>query len=176
MSKSSRRMVNGQVVEMPFADDLVPVSRPYVEQTGEPGEAATMDEALSVPCVWCDADAGEPCKRLATDEIRDVPHASRLRTVPIVEALVAAAEERGRVEGAAKERGSLATSRRINDAHAKGWQAGYALGREHGHEDQAADLELSDAEVYRREMADIPDAARPDLGLDPGTRADGYSS
>ena len=71
------------------------MSGPYVEQTAEPGEAATTDEALSVPCVWCDADAGEPCKRLATDEIRDIPHASRLRTVPIVAALVAAAEERG---------------------------------------------------------------------------------
>jgi len=69
------------------------VSGPYVEQTGEPGEAATDDdlrEFARAACRWFhDVRVGrQPCASC-----------SRFATLDLA-ALVAAAEERGRVEGA----------------------------------------------------------------------------
>jgi len=78
-----------------------PVSGPYVEQTGEPGAPVAR---------W--SNLGEFCEhKLAMAppgaQVSHVP-LSVLREVVALVAEVAAAEERGRVEGAAKERERIA--------------------------------------------------------------------
>lgn len=80
------------------------------EDTVADGAVLGEEEALAIECIWCDVPAGTSCVRLNTDQLREAPHAIRVRSAVLVAQARAdgAAEERERIARYALTEASLA--------------------------------------------------------------------
>ena len=94
------------------------MSGPYVERSGEAGGAAATDVEREIRSRIADPGSYLPRRsigeRLWGEEFETIPAWSAHAVVEFVAALVAAAEERGRVEGAAKAYRHIASEARLD--------------------------------------------------------------